>query len=112
MDGRTVAGLGNIYANEALFIAGIRPRVAAGRLSRRRLGGLAEAVKTTLGDAIDRGGTTLRDFHDTEGRPGYFAQRLAVYGRGGQPCRRCAKTLTEVRLAGRTTVFCVNCQSG
>ncbi len=110
MDSTVVAGVGNIYANEALFLAGIRPRVAAGRLSRARLCGLADAIKTTLGRAIASGGTTLRDFAGADGRPGYFAQELAVYGRGGEPCRNCGRTLKEVRSAGRSTVYCPNCQ--
>ena len=110
MDSKVVVGVGNIYANEALFLAGIRPRIAAGRISRRRLEALVAAVKTTLRSAIEHGGTTLRDFA-ADGRPGYFAQQLAVYGRGGNPCRRCAATLKEVRLAGRTTVYCPACQS-
>ena len=110
MDTKVVVGVGNIYANEALFMAGIRPRVAGGRLTRRRLGELAAAVKTTLAAAIDSGGTTLRDFVATDGRPGYFAQELAVYGRGSQPCVRCATLLKEIRLSGRSTVYCPRCQ--
>ena len=110
MDAKVVVGVGNIYANEALFLAGIRPRVAARRVPRRRLEPLAAAVKTTLTNAIALGGTTLRDFADSDGRPGYFAQELAVYGRGGEPCRRCAAVLKEVRLGGRSTVYCPRCQ--
>ena len=111
MDAKVVAGIGNIYANEALFAAGIRPRIAAGRLSRPRLDALADAVKATLASAIQSGGTTLRDFAATDGRPGYFVQQLAVYGRGGEPCLRCDTLLKEVRLAGRTTVYCPVCQT-
>ena len=110
MDAKVVVGVGNIYANEALFFAGIRPRVAAGRVPRRHLDALAAAVKTTLRNAIARGGTTLRDFVGSDGRPGYFAQELAVYGRGGEPCRRCGAMLKEVRLGGRSTVYCPRCQ--
>ena len=110
MDARVVVGVGNIYANEALFLAGIRPRVAAGRVSQPRLAALAEAVKATLANAIRSGGTTLRDFVAADGRPGYFAQRLAVYGRGGEPCVRCDTPLKEIRLHARSTVYCPNCQ--
>ena len=110
MDARVVVGVGNIYANEALFLAGIRPRVAAGRLSAARLGALVDAVKATLASAIQSGGTTLRDFAGTDGRPGYFVHELAVYGRGGEPCVRCQTILNEVRLNGRATVYCPRCQ--
>ena len=110
MDSRVVVGVGNIYANEALFIAGIRPRVAAGRLSRPRLGALADAIKATLNSAIQSGGTTLRDFVGSDGRPGYFVHELSVYGRGGKPCQRCDATLKEIRLSGRATVYCPRCQ--
>lgn len=110
MDARVVVGVGNIYANEALFLAGIRPRIAAGRLSSPRLGALADAVKATLASAIQSGGTTLRDFAATDGRPGYFVHELAVYGRGGKPCLRCGAMLKEVRLTGRATVYCPTCQ--
>jgi len=111
MDARVVAGVGNIYANEALFLAGIRPRIAAGRLSASRLGDLADAVKATLGSAIQSGGTTLRDFTGADGRPGYFVHELAVYGRGGMACVRCDAVLKEIRLSGRATVYCPVCQS-
>ena len=110
MDSRVVVGVGNIYANEALFLAGIRPRIAAGRLSIPRLGGVVDAVKATLASAIQSGGTTLRDFVATDGRPGYFVHELAVYGRGGEPCLRCETILKEIRLAGRATVYCPRCQ--
>ena len=110
MDSRVVVGVGNIYANEALFLAGIRPRIAAGRLSKPRLSDLADAVKATLLSAIQSGGTTLRDFVATDGRPGYFVHELAVYGRGGQACPRCDAALKEIRLGGRATVYCPHCQ--
>ena len=110
MDARVVVGVGNIYANEALFLAGIRPRIAARRLSGPRLGMLVDAVKATLASAIQSGGTTLRDFAATDGRPGYFVHELAVYGRGGKPCVRCETALTEIRLGGRATVYCPRCQ--
>lgn len=110
MDARVVVGVGNIYANESLFIAGIRPRIAAGRLSRPRLAALVDAIKATLLSAIQSGGTTLRDFVATDGRPGYFVHELAVYGRGGKRCPRCDAILKEVRLTGRATVYCPRCQ--
>ena len=110
MDSRVVVGVGNIYANEALFLAGIRPRIAAGRVSGPRLSNLADAIKATLQSAIQSGGTTLRNFVATDGRPGYFVHELAVYGRGGERCLRCDATLKEIRLGGRATVYCPRCQ--
>lgn len=110
MDGRIVVGVGNIYANEALFLAGIRPGRAAGRISAARYEALAQRIKQVLTSAIEQGGTTLRDFVGGDGKPGYFAQQLFVYGRGGQPCKCCGKNLQEVRLGQRNTVYCVACQ--
>ena len=110
MDGRIVVGVGNIYANEALFLAGIRPQRAAGRISRDRYEVLAQLIKQVLTSAISQGGTTLRDFVGGDGKPGYFAQQLFVYGRGGAPCKACERPLQEVRLAQRTTVYCMACQ--
>ncbi len=110
MDNHTVVGVGNIYANEALFKAGIHPRRAAGRISRDRYILLAEAIRETLSAAILMGGTTLRDFVNSDGKPGYFAQSLQVYGRGGEACRQCAATLKEIRMSQRTTVYCPRCQ--
>ncbi len=89
MDQRVVVGVGNIYASEALFRAGVHPKRAAGRVSGARLAALVEAVRAVLGDAIRAGGTTLRDYVGADGEPGYFRQRLYVYERTGQPCRRC-----------------------
>ncbi|KAA3608275.1 MAG: bifunctional DNA-formamidopyrimidine glycosylase/DNA-(apurinic or apyrimidinic site) lyase [Planctomycetota bacterium] len=110
MDARQVVGVGNIYANEALFRAGIRPDREAGRISRQRYQKLAEAVVQVLEEALERGGSTLRDFQDPSGEPGYFTQNLDVYGRGGEPCRRCRKPLREIRLGQRSTVYCHHCQ--
>ena len=110
MNAKVVVGIGNIYANEALFLAGIRPRVAAGRLPAYRLDALVDAIKNTLASAIQSGGTTLRDFSGADGRPGYFVHELAVYGRGDEPCLRCDTPLKEIRLTGRTTVYCPSCQ--
>jgi formamidopyrimidine-DNA glycosylase len=110
MDGKVVVGVGNIYANEALFLAGIDPRRAAGRISRARYQRLADTIKQVLTYAIEQGGTTLRDFVGGDGKPGYFAQQLAVYGRGGEPCVRCGTPLREARLGQRASVYCVACQ--
>jgi formamidopyrimidine-DNA glycosylase len=110
MDANVVVGVGNIYANEALFRAGIRPRIAAGRIVKRRFDRLAEAVRTVLTDAIEQGGTTLRDFVGSTGQPGYFAQRLKVYGREGAPCLDCGTTLKGLKIGQRATVYCPICQ--
>ncbi len=110
MDGKVVVGVGNIYANEALFLSGIRPDRAAGRISLARHQRLAENIKLVLTSAIEQGGTTLRDFVGGDGKPGYFAQQLLVYGRSGQPCKCCGGLLREVRLSQRTSVYCVTCQ--
>jgi formamidopyrimidine-DNA glycosylase len=110
MDSRIVVGVGNIYANEALFMTGIHPRRAAGRIGRERMQRLAEAVREILSAAILMGGTTLRDFINSDGKPGYFAQSLNVYGRGGKPCRHCGRPLREIRLTQRSTVYCGYCQ--
>jgi formamidopyrimidine-DNA glycosylase len=110
MDGKVVVGVGNIYANEALFLCGIHPARAAGRISRARYMRLAELIKQVLTSAIDQGGTTLRDFVGGDGHPGYFAQQLYVYGRTGQPCKTCATPLRELRLGQRSSVYCVTCQ--
>jgi len=110
MDQRIVVGVGNIYAAEALFEAGISPFRPAGKVSRERYRLLADAVKRILGRAIRRGGTTLRDFLAPDGAPGYFEQELAAYGRGGEPCPRCGRPLKEAVLAQRATVWCGHCQ--
>lgn len=110
MNQSVVVGVGNIYAAEALFQAGIHPTRAAGRISRERYRHLAAAVQQILADAIIRGGTTLRDFLAPDGAPGYFAQELSVYGRGGKACPRCAAPLRELRMAQRSTVYCPRCQ--
>tara|TARA_R110001599_G_scaffold353459_1_gene592653 strand:+ start:366403 stop:367215 length:813 start_codon:yes stop_codon:yes gene_type:complete len=110
MDGKVVVGVGNIYANEVLFLAGIHPKRPAGRISRARYTLLADCIKQVLTSAIDQGGTTLRDFVGGDGRPGYFAQQLFVYGRNGEACKHCGGTLREIRLGQRSSVFCVTCQ--
>ena len=110
MDGKVVVGVGNIYANEALFLSGIRPDRAAGRISLARYQRLADIIKQVLTSSIEQGGTTLRDFVGGDGRPGYFAQQLLVYGRAGQPCRSCYTPLRDLRLGQRSSVYCVTCQ--
>ncbi len=110
MDSHVVVGVGNIYASEALFRAGIHPARAAGRISRARMAALAEAIKAVLNEAIAQGGTTLRDFVGGDGRPGYFRQQLAVYGREGEPCLRCGAPIRQQRLGQRASYYCVQCQ--
>lgn len=110
MDARIVVGVGNIYANEALFNSGIRPARPAGKLTRAECVRLVAAIKAILAYAIERGGTTLRDFVGGDGKPGYFQQELQVYDRGGANCRSCAGLLMETRLGNRQTVYCRQCQ--
>ena len=110
MDQKTVVGVGNIYASESLFLAGIHPARPAGRISRRRYDQLVDCIRGTLARAIEAGGTTLRDFLNSEGQPGYFAQTLQVYGRAGQACTRCGATLREQRIGQRNSFFCGSCQ--
>jgi formamidopyrimidine-DNA glycosylase len=110
MDSHVVVGVGNIYANEALFKAGIHPRRKAGRISLDRYQRLVEAIREILSAAILMGGTTLRDFVNSDGKPGYFAQSLLVYGRSGEPCPECGTPLKEIRMSGRSTVYCGRCQ--
>jgi formamidopyrimidine-DNA glycosylase len=110
MDGKVVVGVGNIYATEALFRAGIHPNRAAARVSRARLDRLAGEVKAVLGQAIERGGTTLRDFLNESGEPGYFAQELFVYGRAGEPCKRCGTPILTRQIGQRASAFCPKCQ--
>ncbi|CAN5217637.1 bifunctional DNA-formamidopyrimidine glycosylase/DNA-(apurinic or apyrimidinic site) lyase [soil metagenome] len=110
MDQAVVVGVGNIYAAESLFRAGIAPGRAAGRVSGARYDGLARAVREILAHAIRRGGTTLRDFISPDGLPGYFEQELFVYGREGDPCRVCGQPLRSRRLGNRATAWCRTCQ--
>ena len=110
MDQKVVVGVGNIYAAEALFAAGISPLRAAGKVSRERYVLLADAVQRILAHAIARGGTTLRDFIAPDGAPGYFEQELAAYGRGGEPCPRCGRPLKQAMIGQRALVWCVHCQ--
>ncbi|WP_271410128.1 bifunctional DNA-formamidopyrimidine glycosylase/DNA-(apurinic or apyrimidinic site) lyase [Pseudomonas sp. Q1-7] len=110
MDNAVVVGVGNIYASEALFAAGIDPRREAGSISRARYLKLAVEIKRILAQAIECGGTTLRDFVGGDGKPGYFQQELWVYGRGGEFCKQCGSGLREVRLGQRASVYCPRCQ--
>jgi len=110
MDSHVVVGIGNIYASEALFRAGIHPARAAGRISRQRYVKLVDAVKQVLTEAIRQGGTTLRDFSNGEGKPGYFQQSLNVYGQSGEPCPVCTTPIRGIRIGQRSTFYCPRCQ--
>lgn len=110
MDSRIVTGVGNIYAAEALFRAGIHPGQAAGAITLKSYAALAQAIKQVLQHAIKKGGTTLKDFMKSDGSPGYFSIELQVYGRGGEPCVKCGQPLAEMRIGQRSTVFCKQCQ--
>jgi len=110
MDQKIVVGVGNIYAAEALFAAGVSPLRAAGKVSRERYEAIATEIRRILAYAIQRGGTTLRDFLSPDGAPGYFEQELSAYGRGGEPCPRCGRPLKQALLAQRATVWCGHCQ--
>ena len=111
MDSHAIAGVGNIYAAESLFRAGIDPRRPAGRISAARLARLVDDIKETLNDAITAGGSSLRDFVGAGGEAGHFQQSYFVYGRAGLPCRRCTTPLKNSRLGQRASVFCPRCQT-
>ena len=110
MNSHIVVGVGNIYANEALFLAGIRPALAGGRVSKPRCRHLVNAIKAVLSSAIHQGGTTLRDFTASDGNPGYFQLQLNVYGRGGEPCPRCGTPIKHLQQGQRATYYCPKCQ--
>lgn len=110
MNGRIVVGVGNIYASEALFRAGVHPARAAGRIAPARLALLVDAIRNVLQSAIRQGGTTLRDFAWGEGRRGYFRPELAAYDRAGEPCLRCGGTIRAVVQGQRSTYYCPSCQ--
>lgn len=110
MNAEIVVGVDNIYASEALFRAGIRPRRAAGRIKRDELERLVVAIKTVLGEAIKVGGTTLRDYVNANGAPGYFRQKLFVYERAGEPCRHCKTDIKQLVQGNRSTYYCAQCQ--
>ena len=111
MTNSVVVGVGNIYATEALFRSGIRPDRAACKISKKRYDVLAKNIKGVLAAAIHQGGTTLRDFVNSDGQPGYFQQSLDAYGRAGKPCKLCKTSLKELRLGQRSSVFCPKCQT-
>lgn len=110
MNANIVVGVGNIYACEALFMAGIHPTRAAGKVSKPRLEKLVAAIKEVLGHSIEQGGTTLRDFLHEDGEPGYFKQSLRVYGREGEACGQCGATVKRIVQTGRSTFYCGKCQ--
>jgi formamidopyrimidine-DNA glycosylase len=110
MNSHNVVGVGNIYASESLFLAGINPKRQAGNVSQQRYERLADAIKKILKQSIKQGGTTLRDFVNGEGKPGYFQQQLNVYGRTGQPCKQCKSTIKEIKLGQRSSFYCPVCQ--
>ena len=110
MDSHVVAGVGNIYANEALFRAGVDPRTPAQRVSRARCAALAKEIKQTLAEAIDAGGSSLRDYVGSDGMAGNFQSHFLVYGRAGEPCMRCGKIIRELKQAQRATCYCPACQ--
>ena len=110
MDQKIVTGVGNIYATEALFMAGISPIRAAGNISTKRYNRLAEEIKVILTEAIKQGGTTLKDFVGGDGKPGYFQQTLHIYGKTGSHCPKCKVALKSLKLASRNSVYCPKCQ--
>lgn len=110
MNAAVVVGVGNIYASESLYIAGIHPLRAAGRIARQRYDALATTIKTVLQRAIKAGGTTLRDFYGFNGEAGYFQQQLEVYGRDEEPCRRCDRPVSVIVQGQRSTYYCKDCQ--
>jgi len=110
LDQRVVAGLGNIYVCEALYRAGISPRRAAGRLTISETENLTGHIKDTIGEAIDAGGSSLKDFANTDGDLGYFQHKFAVYGREGEPCHKCKAPIKRIVQSGRSSFYCGNCQ--
>jgi formamidopyrimidine-DNA glycosylase len=110
LDQRIVAGLGNIYVCEALYRSGISPKRAAGRIARPRLDVLATVIRDVLNEAIEAGGSTLRDYSAADGALGYFQHRFRVYGREGEPCLTCGGAIARIVQAGRSTFYCGKCQ--
>ena len=111
LDQNILAGIGNIYADEALFQAGIHPTTPAGAINMRQAGRLAKAIRTVLHNAIELGGSTLRDYTDSSGVNGNYQHQAYVYGRAGQACRTCGGTITRIKIGGRSSHFCALCQS-
>jgi formamidopyrimidine-DNA glycosylase len=110
MNGHIVVGVGNIYANEALFRARIHPTTSSGKISRKKMAELVNTIQQVLDKAIEAGGTTLRDFRKTDGKPGYFTQSLDVYDREGEACHQCGTAIKCIRQAQRATYYCPKCQ--
>lgn len=110
MNSKIVVGVGNIYANEALFKAGLRPQRRSGKVTLAQFGLLASSIKTILQSSIDEGGTTLRDFVGSNNKPGYFKQQLMVYGRKNKKCKSCSVFLKELRIGQRSSIYCPKCQ--
>lgn len=110
MNSHVVVGVGNIYASESLFLAGIRPTRRAGKISRKQYQSLVQSIKTVLQRAIEQGGTTLKDFSNEEGKPGYFAQQLRVYGRKAEACYQCDAPIQQITIGQRSTYYCPRCQ--
>lgn len=111
MDNKVVVGVGNIYAAESLFLAGLHPTRTANRISQPRINHLSETIQQVLSAAIKQGGTTLKDFTQSDGKPGYFAQKLMVYGREGELCRNCKSVIKGIRQGQRATAYCPRCQT-
>ena len=110
MDSHIVVGVGNIYASESLFWAGIHPERSAGKITDEEFQKLVKSIQKVLSSAIEQGGTTLRDYVNPEGKPGYFQQTLQVYGRRGEPCRECSTPIEHVKIGQRASYFCPRCQ--
>ena len=110
MDSSIVVGVGNIYASESLFLAGISPKREAGKTSKKRYQILVKCIKEVLSESINNGGTTLNDFSNVDGKPGYFSQILSVYGRNEMPCNRCDGTIKRIVQNQRATYYCSKCQ--
>ena len=110
MDAKIVVGVGNIYASESLFLAGINPKRLAGKITKKNSGDLTNAIKKILKQAIKQGGTTLKDFRSSDGKPGYFQQKLKVYDRQGEACITCNKPIKQITLGQRSTFYCTQCQ--
>ena len=110
MNNEVVVGVGNIYASESLFRCGIHPARAAGRVSLKRVSALVDAIKMVLAEAIEAGGSTISDFIKADGKPGYFAHQFRVYGREGEECYRCGKSIKRMVQSGRSSFYCSGCQ--
>ncbi len=111
MDNHAVVGIGNIYANEALFRAGIRPQLSAGKLSRPRCAKLVAVIRATLSESIALGGSSLRDYVDSDGKQGYFQQHYWVYGRGNEACKKCGAPIRQIKQGQRSSFYCPICQN-